>query len=48
VTAIVMVGLGHWLLTGITHQGGRLSGLDALDYVSRGCSSDPPHSVRID
>ena len=31
-----MVVLGHSLLTGITYQGGHLSGLDALDYVSRG------------
>ena len=31
-----MVVLGHWLLTGITYQGGHLSGLDALDYVSWG------------
>ena len=31
-----MVVLGHWLLTGITYQGGHLSRLDALDYVSRG------------
>ena len=31
-----MVALGHWLLTGITQQGGHLSGLDALDYVSWG------------
>ena len=31
-----MVVLGHWLLTGTTHQGGHLSGLDALDYVSWG------------
>jgi hypothetical protein len=30
VTAIVMVVLGHWLLTGITYQGGHPSGLDAL------------------
>ena len=31
-----MVVLGHWLLTGITYQGGHLSRLDAPDYVSRG------------
>jgi hypothetical protein len=31
-----MVVLGHRLLTGITYQGGHLSGLDALDYVSWG------------
>ena len=31
-----MVVLGHWLLTGITYQGGHLSGLDALDCVSWG------------
>ncbi len=35
-TAIVLVVLGHWLLTGIIYQGGHLSGLDALDCVSWG------------
>ena len=35
-TAIVLVALGHWLLTGITYQGGHPSGLDAPDYVSWG------------
>jgi acyltransferase-like protein len=36
VTAIVLVVLGHWLLTGITYRGGHPSGLDALDRVSWG------------
>ncbi len=31
--AIVLVVLGHWLLTSITFSGGRLSGVDALNYV---------------
>ena len=34
--AIGVVVLGHWLLTDITYQGGRLSGLNALLYVSWG------------
>jgi fucose 4-O-acetylase-like acetyltransferase len=36
VTAIIMVVLGHWLLTVITYRGGRLSGVDALNYVGWG------------
>lgn len=36
VTAIIMVALGHWLLTVITYRGERLSGVDALDYIGWG------------
>jgi surface polysaccharide O-acyltransferase-like enzyme len=36
VCAIAGVVYGHWLLTDITYAGGRLSGLDALAYVSWG------------
>jgi hypothetical protein len=36
VCAISMVIVGHWLLTGITYQGGTLSGLDTLDYIGWG------------
>ena len=36
VVAIGAVVIGHWLLVDITYQGGHLSGLDALDYVSWG------------
>ena len=30
VSALIVVVLGHWLLTDITYSGGQLSGLDAL------------------
>ncbi len=36
VTAIMMVVLGHWLLTVITYRGGQLSGVDALNYIGWG------------
>ncbi|WP_073812768.1 acyltransferase family protein [Kitasatospora sp. CB01950] len=36
VGAICAVVLGHWLLTDLTYRAGRVSGLDALDYVSWG------------
>jgi len=36
VCAIGAVVLGHWLVTDVTYRGGRLSGLDALQYVSWG------------
>ncbi len=36
VIAIGMVVTGHWLLTDITYKGGKLSGLDALDYIDWG------------
>jgi fucose 4-O-acetylase-like acetyltransferase len=36
VGAIGTVASGHWLLIDITDRGGRLSGLDALDYISWG------------
>ena len=36
VSAMALVALGHWLLTSITYTGGRLSGVDALSYVSWG------------
>jgi peptidoglycan/LPS O-acetylase OafA/YrhL len=36
VAAIGGVVYGHWLLIGVTYCGGRLSGLDAVDYVSWG------------
>ncbi len=36
VSAIFAVVYGHWVLTDITYTGGRLSGLDALEYVSWG------------
>jgi len=32
--AIGAVTVGHWLLTSITYRNGRLSGLDAINYVS--------------
>ena len=28
--------LGHWLLTGVTYRNGRLSGVDALNYIDWG------------
>jgi fucose 4-O-acetylase-like acetyltransferase len=36
VLAIGGVVYGHWLLVDVTYSGGRLSGLDAVDYVSWG------------
>ena len=36
VGAICLVALGHWLLVDVTYCGGRLAGVDALDYVSWG------------
>jgi fucose 4-O-acetylase-like acetyltransferase len=36
VAAIGTVASGHWLLIDITDRGGKLSGLDALDYISWG------------
>ncbi len=36
VVAIFAVVYGHWVLTDITYSGGRLSGLDALEYVAWG------------
>jgi fucose 4-O-acetylase-like acetyltransferase len=36
VGAIGTVASGHWLLIDITDRGGKLSGLDALDYISWG------------
>jgi len=36
VVAIFAVVYGHWVLTDITYSRGRLSGLDALEYVSWG------------
>jgi fucose 4-O-acetylase-like acetyltransferase len=36
VGAMCGVVLGHWLLSDVTYAGGRLSGVDALDYVSWG------------
>jgi fucose 4-O-acetylase-like acetyltransferase len=36
VAAIGGVVYGHWLLVDVTYSGGRLSGLDAVDYVSWG------------
>jgi len=36
VVAIGGVVYGHWLLVDVTYSGGRLSGLDAVDYVSWG------------
>ncbi|HXZ75355.1 MAG TPA: hypothetical protein VEH31_31425, partial [Streptosporangiaceae bacterium] len=36
VCAIGGVVYGHWLLTDVTYRAGRLSGLDALEYVSWG------------
>lgn len=36
VLAISGVVYGHWVLVSITYQGGRLSGLDAMNYVSWG------------
>jgi len=36
VGAIFAVVYGHWVLSDITYSGGRLSGLDALEYVSWG------------
>jgi fucose 4-O-acetylase-like acetyltransferase len=36
VCAMCMVASGHWLLTDITDRSGKLSGLDALDYISWG------------
>jgi fucose 4-O-acetylase-like acetyltransferase len=36
VTAIGAVVYGHWILTDITYRGGRLSGLDALNYIGWG------------
>jgi hypothetical protein len=36
VAAIFAVVYGHWVLTDITYSHGRLSGLDALEYVSWG------------
>ena len=36
VCAVGAVVLGHWLVTDVTYQGGQLSGLDALYYVSWG------------
>ena len=36
VVAIAGVVYGHWLLVSVTYRGGRLSGVDAVDYVSWG------------
>ncbi|HET9168044.1 MAG TPA: acyltransferase [Actinospica sp.] len=36
ITAIGGVVYGHWLLVSVTYRDGRLSGLDAVDYVSWG------------
>jgi hypothetical protein len=36
VAAIAGVIYGHWLLTSISYRGGRLTGVDALDYVEWG------------
>jgi len=36
VLAIGGVVYGHWLLVSVTYRGGRLSGVDAVDYVSWG------------
>ena len=36
VSALIVVVLGHWLLTDITYSGGQLSGLDALKFISWG------------
>ena len=36
VVAIGGVVYGHWLLVDVTYSGGRLSGRDAVDYVSWG------------
>jgi fucose 4-O-acetylase-like acetyltransferase len=36
VAAICLVTLGHWLLVDVTYRHGRLSGVNALNYVSWG------------
>jgi hypothetical protein len=39
VVAVGGVVYGHWLLISVTYRDKPLSGLDALDYVSRACGS---------
>jgi hypothetical protein len=39
VGAIAAVLLGHWLLTDVTYRNGRLSGVDALNYIDWGRGS---------
>jgi len=34
VAAIGAVAFGHWLLTSLTYRNGRLSGLDAIGFIS--------------